>query len=131
MRLSAAVLLGVVLLTTGCASGLKRPVTSIDAVTNAAGVQQVDVDLHSFYFKPNRIVVHAGRPVELTIRNRSVLVPHNFTIADASIMVNASKWGLGAQHVKFTPTVAGEYEFFCHVDSHAKKGMTGTLVVVP
>lgn len=121
----------VALLLAGCASGLKRPITSIDAVTNTTGVQQVDVDLHSFYFKPNRIVVHAGRPVELIIRNRSVLVPHNFTISDASIAVSADKWGLGDHRARFTPTVPGEYKFFCHVDSHAKKGMTGTLVVVP
>lgn len=119
------------LLTAGCASGLRRPITSIAAVTNAAGVQQVDVDLHSFYFKPSRIVVHAGRPVELVLRNRSVLVPHNFTISDASIAVSADKWGLGDHRVRFTPTVPGEYQFFCHEDHHAKKGMTGTLVVIP
>jgi len=131
MKVNIPLLLSALLMTTGCASGLQRPVTRVDAVTNASGVQQVDVDLHSFYFKPNRIVVHAGRPVELVIRNRAVLVPHNFTLSDASIAVSANKWGLGAHRVRFTPTTPGEYQFFCHVDGHAKKGMTGTLVVVP
>jgi plastocyanin len=119
------------MLTSGCSSGLRRPVTSVDAVTDARGIQRVAIDMHSFYFRPNRVVVHAGRPVELILRNRALLVPHNFTIADSAISVSADKWGPGAAHVRFTPTVAGEYRFFCHVDGHSKKGMTGTLVVEP
>jgi len=124
-------LLVVLALAGGCASGKTHPVSTVEAVTDAAGVQRVTLDLHSFYFKPNRIVVHAGRPVELIVRNRSILVPHNFTVVDSSLSVNVSKWGFGSARARFTPTVTGEYEFFCHVDSHAKKGMTGTLVVVP
>ena len=125
------IVLAITLLMSGCASGLKRPVTSIEAVTDASGVQRVAVDLHSFYIKPSRIVVHAGRPVELTVRNRAVLVPHNFSVPDPSIAVEVNKWGLGAHKVTFTPKVVGEYQFFCDVDSHAKKGMRGVLVVVP
>ncbi len=115
----------------GCASGLHRPVTSVDAVTDVHGVQRVTVDMHSFYFRPNRIVVHSGRPVELVVRNRSLLVPHNLTIADSSVSVSVNKWGPGSSRVRFTPSVPGEYHFFCHVDGHAKKGMRGTLVVEP
>ena len=37
----------------------------------------------------------------------------------------------GQKRVRFTATEPGEYEFYCHVDSHAKKGMKGTFVVVP
>lgn len=122
-------LLGVLLL--GCASGLRRPVTSATAVPDDAGVQRLDVDLHSFYFEPSRIVVHAGRPVELVVRNRSLLVPHNFTIADSALSVSVDKWGPGSSRVRFTPAVPGEYEFYCHVHGHAKKGMKGTLVVEP
>ncbi len=130
MRLSLLLAVPVLLLA-GCASGLKRPVDSVDAVTDARGVQRVEVDLHSFYFKPNRIVVHAGRPVELTVRNRSLLVPHNLTVADSALSFSVDKWGPGSAHVRFTPQAPGEYEFFCHEDHHAKKGMKGTLVVVP
>lgn len=119
-----------VALLSGCASGLGRPVVSIDAVPDAAGVQRVDLDLHSYYFKPNRIVVKTGRPVELTIRNRSIFIPHNFTIADEALNVEADKWGIGSRHVRFTAPAPGEYRFFCHVDAHGKKGMAGTLVVV-
>ena len=125
------IVLAIMLLATGCASGLRRPVTSIEAITDASGVQRVAVDLHSFYFKPNRIVVHVGRPVELIVRNRSIIVPHNFTIAEASLSVSVDQWGPGSHRVRFAPTETGEFEFFCHVDHHAKKGMKGTLVVVP
>ena len=128
-RFIAAVI--AVVLLAGCASGLKRPPVSAEAVTDAQGVQRVEVDLHSFYFKPNRIVVHSGRPVELILRNRSILVPHNLSLPDSSISLNAGVWGFGSRRVRFTPTTPGEYPFFCHVDHHAKKGMTGTLVVLP
>lgn len=131
MRLPTLLLAVTLLSLVGCTSGLRRPVASAEAVTDANGVQRVDVDLHSFYFRPNRIVVHSGRPVELALRNRSILVPHNFTVADSSLAVSVNTWAPGVHRVRFTPSVPGEYEFFCHVDGHAKKGMTGTLVVVP
>jgi len=115
----------------GCASGLGRPATSLDATPDSHGVQRADVDLHSFYFEPNRIVVHSGRPVDLTIRNRSIFVPHNFSIVDSAFTVEVDKWGLGSAHARFTAPEPGEYRFFCHVDSHGKKGMAGTLVVIP
>jgi plastocyanin len=76
-------------------------------------------------------VVHTGRPVELIVRNHALIVPHNFTVADSALSVSVDKWGPGSARVRFTPTVPGEYRFFCHVDGHAKKGMTGTLVVIP
>jgi plastocyanin len=106
-------------------------VSSAEAVTAADGVQRVDVDLHSFYFDPNRIIVRAGRPVELVLRNRSLFVPHNMTLADSTLSIDRNVWAPGAHRVRFTPRVPGEYEFFCHVDRHAAKGMKGTLVVLP
>lgn len=131
MRSMPTLFVTALLLLVGCTSGLRRPVTSLDAVTDAQGVQRVNVGMHSFYFQPNRIVVHTGRPVELIVRNHALIVPHNFTVADSALSVSVDKWGPGSARVRFTPTVPGEYRFFCHVDGHAKKGMTGTLVVIP
>ncbi len=65
------------------------------------------------------------------LHNCSHIVPHNLTIAEQGINVSASKWGWGSTKVDFTPPTPGEFEFFCHKDSHAKKGMVGTLVVIP
>jgi len=36
-----------------------------------------------------------------------------------------------AHNARFTPETVGEYHFFCHKDFDARKGMTGTRVVVP
>ena len=114
----------------GCASGLRRPVVAAQAEPDASGVQRLTVEMHSYYFVPNRIQVRAGHPVELRLENKALLVPHNFTIEQQELSVSGGSW-LGSARVRFTPTTPGAYEFFCHVDSHAKKGMTGTLVVTP
>lgn len=115
----------------GCASGGPRPVQTLELTADASGVQRAKIELHSFYFEPNRIVVHAGRPVELTLHNHSLVVPHNFSISDSSISLSQGVGRKRTHVVRFTPENPGEYEFFCHVGSHAKKGMTGVLVVVP
>lgn len=131
----AALLLVLAFATNGCGkAGTKLPVSEVTARTNAQGVQIVDVDVHSFYFKPNRVVVDAGKPVDITLHFKSVFVPHNFTCFDSDAGISASV-GAGfmsfhrTKHARFTPTKPGEYEFFCHVDGHHKKGMGGTLVV--
>ena len=124
-------LIALLLLISGCGtSGAGRPVSSVTAKPNDKGVQVVEVKMHSYYFDPNRIVVKAGQPVDLVLKNKTKFYPHNFTIADSALSMSESAW-LGTDHLRFTPTVPGEYEFFCHVDHHSKKGMTGTLVVTP
>src|SRR5262245_59452264 len=130
---SFVVSVGVVFLT-GCSSGLNRPPSEITARPDADGVQRVTVVAHSFYFEPNRVVVKAHTPVELHVKNASFLIPHNMTCIAQQAGVEV-KEGLGlfkdSETARFTPTTPGEYPFFCAKDSHAKKGMTGTLVVVP
>jgi uncharacterized cupredoxin-like copper-binding protein len=114
----------------GCASGLHRPIVTAEPRPDAAGIQRVVVSMHSYYFEPSRIVVHAGQPVELVLKNRAKLIPHNFTIADPSLQMSERAW-LRTGHITFTPQKPGTYAFFCKVDHHANKGMTGELVVVP
>jgi plastocyanin len=114
----------------GCASGA-RPTQTLELTLDASGVQRARVRLHSYYFEPNRLVVHAGRPVELALHNSALFVPHNFTISDSTISVSRGVGGKRTHVVRFTPGSPGEYEFFCHVGSHAKKGMVGVLVVLP
>jgi uncharacterized cupredoxin-like copper-binding protein len=137
-RLAPALLLLCPLLAGGCGTaGTKLPLSEMTATTNSAGVQVVDVDVHSFYFKPNRIVVDAGTPVDITLHFKGFFVPHTFTCIDGDAGISVSR-GVGfmsfsrTKHALFTPTKAGEFEFFCHVDGHhEKKGMEGTLVVRP
>ena len=131
----AFLVLATVLFAAGCGrSGTKLPVSEMTARTDAHGVQTADVDVHSFYFKPNRIVVYAGKPVDIPRHLKSFFVPHNFTCfdTDAGISASVSAGFMSfhrTKHVRFTPGKPGEYGFFCHVGSHAKKGMTGTIVV--
>ena len=123
------------LILAGCgSSGLNRPVEEVTSQPGADGVQHVKIVAHSFYFTPNRVVVKAGAPVELTIKNVAFGVPHNLTCFEKSAGLELSEdLGMfrGQKRVRFTPLEPGEYEFYCHVGSHSKKGMKGTFVVVP
>jgi len=117
----------------GCSSGLDKPVHEVTA-TSTDSVQHVTIKTHTYWYDPNRVVLKAGKEVELKVKNGSMMVPHNLTCfeKDAGIEVSANVgmfWG--SKTVRFTPTQPGEYEFFCHVDSHSKHGMKGTFVVVP
>ena len=121
------------LVLTSCTSGLKRPVHEVTAAYSGS-VQRVTIVAHTYWFDPNRVKLKAGQEVELTIKNGAFMVPHNLTCfeKDAGIEVSANLGMFrGKKTVKFTPTQPGEYEFFCHVDSHSKHGMKGTFVVVP
>lgn len=118
----------------GCSSGSGRPVQEVSASLDEDGVQRIDVVAHSYWFEPNRIVVKVNVPVELRVRNGSLIVPHNLTChaPESGIQIDE---GLGmfkdTEVAVFTPTQTGEFRFFCDKGSHAKKGMVGTLVVVP
>ena len=131
MRVVASVLVAVLL--AGCSSGLDHPVQEVTVHPGADGVQHVRVIAHSYWFEPNRIVVRAGVPVEITIKNAAFGVPHNFTCFDHDAGLELSEnLGMfrGQKRARFTPMKPGEYEFYCHVGSHAKKGMKGRLVVI-
>ena len=94
-----------------------------------------------------------GQPVKVTLQNEGVLehdfsimeIPHTGEVMaeemheeegdhdmssmemDPEVHVAA---GTGSNHsVEFTPSEAGEYEYFCTVEGHKEAGMVGTLVV--
>jgi plastocyanin len=136
IRMALAGFAGTVLLlavagcgTSGAKIGVREATARIDA-----GVQVLDVDVHSFYFDPNRIIVEAGKPVELTLHFKPLFTPHNMTCEAPEAGIQIER-GVGiisfdhTKHVRFTPTRRGEYDFYCGVDAHMKKGMTGTIVV--
>ena len=131
--LAAAALIGIG--AAGCGtSGAKIGVREMTAHADTDGVQRVSVNVHSFYFDPNRINVEAGKPVEITLHFKPIFTPHNMTCQapEAGIQIDKSVGIISFSHtkrVRFTPTKAGEYDFYCGVDSHMKKGMTGTIVV--
>lgn len=103
----------------------------------AAGpIQRVTVLLDSYSFSPDRVVVQVGVPVELTLASVATFTPHNFVLKEpAAGLVFEQDVGAGATVVlRFTPTKAGTYPFYCDkrllfFKSHRERGMEGRLEV--
>ncbi len=107
-------------------------------IPDASGVQRVTMIADSYFYKPDRLVVRAGHPVEVTLISQTVLTPHNFVIKEpaAGIDVNQNVPAGETVKVRFTPTKAGVYSFYCDkkllfFKSHRDKGMEGSLKVEP
>lgn len=99
------------------------------------GVQRLEVKVDSYSFSPNHIIVSVNKPVEITLKSVSKIVPHNFTLKDTEARLNVDENISPGKEVKvsFTPTKTGVYQFYCDKKSifanHRKKGMEGTLEV--
>lgn len=97
--------------------------------------QKVEIVVDSYSFTPDTIKVTAGRPVELTLRSVTSLIPHNFTIDDPASGLNLDVEIPSGEDVTvtFIPQNKGSFRFYCVkksiLGSHIKKGMKGTLVV--
>jgi plastocyanin len=105
------------------------------AETGADGVQRIAMTADSYFFKPAHIVVKAGVPVELAIKNESTLIPHNFVMKSPEAGMEVSEKLSGdSTIVRFTPTMTGEYAFYCDkrllfLKSHKARGMEGVIEV--
>lgn len=109
------------------------------ATVGPDGVQQVEITGGEYYFEPNHIVLKVNVPVEFKVKeakDTSWFIPHD-------IVVKAPESGIDfkvslkkePQTVKFTPTKAGKYSFYCDKKppfgkSHKDKGMEGVIEVV-
>ena len=99
-------------------------------------VQKVEIVVDSYSFEPDTIKVTAGKPVELTLRSVTSLIPHNFTIDDpaSGLDVDVDIPSGEDVTVTFTPLKAGKFPFYCGkkgiFGSHLKKGMKGTIEVI-
>lgn len=103
---------------------------AIPAPAAPAGAQQVTVTVgNSMQFAPASIVVRAGQPVELTLRNGGGL-PHDFALAEGvSRPVKLEAQGGQTARGTFTIDTPGTYAFACTVPGHAAAGMRGTITV--
>jgi len=110
--------------------------TTFSATIDKDGVQRVEVLGGDYFFKPDHIIVKMNVPVEMKVSKEGGVVPHNILISapEAGIDIKES---LGKEHrvIKFTPTKAGKYPFYCDkrllfFKSHKDKGMEGVLEVV-
>ncbi|MGE5239800.1 MAG: cupredoxin domain-containing protein [Chloroflexota bacterium] len=110
----------------------KRFVATVDA----DGVQRIDMTAGEYYFDPNYVVVKVNVPVEIKIGRNSGITPHDIVLEalDAGISVKEDV-GTAPKVIRFTPTKAGKYPFYCtkkflFFKSHRERGMEGTLEVV-
>ena len=99
------------------------------------GVQRAKINMESYVYSPNQLVVEVGIPVELTLENNSFLVPHNFLLdspgGDRLVEEDISSGEL--ETVKFTLTTPGTYPFYCDKQllffpNHREEGMEGTII---
>ncbi len=105
------------------------PAASADnnASSSATTGQTITIEGNEFAFTPSIINAKMGQAVTVTFKNTGK-VAHNFAIADLSVKSKTIQPG-EMDTVTFTPSKAGKFTYTCTVDSHADKGMTGTLMV--
>jgi len=131
-RLVALVVIAGVALTTACGAAATTSgsgaVAAIPAPAAPAGAQPVTVTVgNAMQFAPASMVVRAGQPVELTLRNGGGL-PHDFALAEGvSSPVKIEAQGGRTARGTFTIDAPGTYAFVCTVPGHAAAGMRGTI----
>lgn len=129
-RLSLLVLLTVALGACAGASAADRstPVVGTPISITSSGTQVVTVQaFDAMRFEPNAIIVHAGQPVELTLKNQGQTT-HDFTLADgvAHPVKILAQPGQAATST-FTIERPGTYTFICAQPFHQTRGMQGTI----
>ena len=100
------------------------------------GVQRTTVTLDSYSYSPGHLIVEKGKPVELTLKSVTTLIPHNFIIKDpgGSLSVEQDVSAGKTALLKFTPMQPGIFPIYCDkrlwpLPSHRDKGMEGKLEV--
>jgi hypothetical protein len=101
------------------------------------GVQRVRIIGGEYFFKPQRVVVKANIPVELSLSKEASVAPHTFVIhaPEAGIVLD-EELSTDIKKVAFTPAAVGSYPYYCRnrlllFKSHRDKGMEGVLEVTP
>ena len=120
-----------------CRAGTSLPDEIVyQATISADGVQHIRMEGGSYFFKPNRVIVHVNVPVELTVSVNSSWIPHTLVIQSPEMGIAVDQdLSSDAKAIRFTPTAVGKYTFYCKnklllFKSHREKGMEGMLEVV-
>lgn len=115
-----------------CATPGHERLPSVGVAELGQREQVVRVKVESYYFEPSRLMVKLGVPVRLVVENGTWLKGHDFSLfaPDAGVQVNAYVPARQTVTVQFLPETVGEYSFYCNIDDHMERGMTGTLEVV-
>lgn len=106
------------------------------ATVDKDGVQRVEIIGDAYYFDPNYIIVKKDIPVEFIVKKMSGITPHSIVIESPEAGMNIRESiSTDPKVIRFTPTKAGKYPFFCDkkllfFPSHRQKGMEGIIEVV-
>jgi plastocyanin domain-containing protein len=109
---------------------------SFTAGIDSDGVQRASILGGEYFFKPDYIIVKVNVPVELRVRKKSLLTPHNIIMNEPETgIVFKESFGKKPHVIKFTPKETGKFPFYCDkkllfFKSHREKGMEGILVVI-
>lgn len=151
--------LGILLLTTLAAALFLAGCASNDAARGRASAMQIRMDARDLSFEPGALTLTAGTAYELTLTNQGALLhdwtvesipvrdvtekgsgAHDMgqmpgmsgsstANGDPTTRLHIAAQGGKTGSLRFTPTRAGEYEFWCTVPGHREAGMRGRLVV--
>lgn len=109
---------------------------AVDVPFDLDGIQRAVVEADSYAFIPNHLIVKTGKPVELTFKSVTWVVPHNVIIDDPQSGLNIREEIPAGQSltITFTPTVPGSFAIYCDkklpfLKSHREKGQEGVLEV--
>ena len=109
---------------------------AVEVPLAADGVQRITLEADSYSFTPGHLVVKAGKPVEVTFKSVTWLVPHNIVMDDprSGLTIREEIPAGESVTVKFSPAVAGSFAIYCDkkllfFKSHREKGMEGVLEV--
>jgi len=109
---------------------------AVDVPFDLDGVQRAVVEADSYAFTPRHLIVKAGKPVELTFKSVTWVVPHNVIIDDPQSGLNIRGEIPAGESltITFTPMVAGTFAIYCDkklpfFKSHREKGQEGVLEV--
>ena len=116
--------------------GPNRTPDRVTLEADVEGVQRTTMILDSYSYLPRYLIVHAGKPVELTLTSVTTLTPHNFVLKEpaAGLMIDQDVAAGKSQMIRFTALQPGLYPFYCDkkllfFKSHREKGMEGLIDV--
>lgn len=109
------------------AVAMKATTTTTPATSEAmTGVQTINMEAGSFYYKPNVITVKKGQKVQIVFKAVSMM--HNFNIDELNVHGQTTKSG-DTSTFEFTADKVGSFEYYCSIANHRQMGQVGTLTV--
>lgn len=97
------------------------------ATSPAMTQQEITIEGNEFAFTPSTLTLKNGQTVKITFKNMGKY-PHNWAIAALNVTTKTIQ-PAEQDTIEFTPNKTGTFTYTCTVDSHAEKGMKGTLTI--